>query len=413
MRIEAVKDHPYLNIPVIGGIISILVAIAYSLKWIGQFTAKDSSTRTTTEHFVRGGGFLNDGDRVVKKTHEHGSPAPLILIAIVGYAIYLLSTMVVDVTLYLGQSDFALLAPICLTGLIAALHKKDINKYVEANPPEKEQFPLSWHFIAGLLVAYVIAGNLEDAFVFKTQTVFEFFILFIPITLYIFFAFVAPISIAITFIVAYYKSRKSAVNLVTLVLITSVGMSCAVFIDGEQTKAKAEAVKIDKEVAKKQESLDMKKTNKVAMYISTTPSNAKVQIMNIKAKYKDGIVLSPGVYRIRVSADEYRTRESDYTFEFAGVREKHIKLPKYKKREWIREKQRRIDAEFEKNAPKMEAERKRAYAELRAYNERKAREAKENTGKEVKKQPIYDPKVELDRINQMERERVAKEANKN
>jgi len=45
--------------------------------------------------------------------------------------------------------------------------------------------------------------------------------------------------------------------------------------------------------------------------IHTTPSNAKVQILNIRPRYEDGIALKKGFYKIKVSADGYQERRFD------------------------------------------------------------------------------------------------------
>ena len=48
-------------------------------------------------------------------------------------------------------------------------------------------------------------------------------------------------------------------------------------------------------------------TNLYSLNIETTPVNARVQIMNIKPKYYDGIRLKPRRYTIRVSQPGYHT----------------------------------------------------------------------------------------------------------
>ena len=46
----------------------------------------------------------------------------------------------------------------------------------------------------------------------------------------------------------------------------------------------------------------------VSVYVNTQPSDAKVRIMNIKPKYRDGMKLKPGAYDIEVSKPGYRTQ---------------------------------------------------------------------------------------------------------
>ncbi len=57
--------------------------------------------------------------------------------------------------------------------------------------------------------------------------------------------------------------------------------------------------------------------NKAGLYrleIAAFPVDAKVQIMNIKPKYYDGIQLKKGTYRIRVSKDGYKTDNFEVDF---------------------------------------------------------------------------------------------------
>lgn len=49
-------------------------------------------------------------------------------------------------------------------------------------------------------------------------------------------------------------------------------------------------------------------TPKFKLTIHTSPSNAKVYVTNIKPKYKDGMLLSKGTYRVKVVADGYETQ---------------------------------------------------------------------------------------------------------
>lgn len=47
---------------------------------------------------------------------------------------------------------------------------------------------------------------------------------------------------------------------------------------------------------------------KATLSVTTSPSDARVRIMNIGPRYRDGISLSPGRYDVMVSADGYRTK---------------------------------------------------------------------------------------------------------
>lgn len=52
-----------------------------------------------------------------------------------------------------------------------------------------------------------------------------------------------------------------------------------------------------------------KKNSKYELYIETKPKNATIRIMNIKPKFKQGIILKRGKYEIEISAKGYKTRK--------------------------------------------------------------------------------------------------------
>jgi len=68
-------------------------------------------------------------------------------------------------------------------------------------------------------------------------------------------------------------------------------------LERKKAKEEAERVKLEKEKA----------SQEFPLTVNTTPSNAKVQILNIKPKYYDGIKLKRGKYKIRVSKNGYKT----------------------------------------------------------------------------------------------------------
>ena len=57
---------------------------------------------------------------------------------------------------------------------------------------------------------------------------------------------------------------------------------------------------------------------KYSLHIQTNPSDARVQIMNIKPKYYDGIKLKSGRYDIRVSRRGYYTENFYIDFDSSG-----------------------------------------------------------------------------------------------
>jgi len=79
-----------------------------------------------------------------------------------------------------------------------------------------------------------------------------------------------------------------------------------------------ERIRIDKEKA----SLEFPLT------IHTVPSNAKVQILNIKPKYYDGIKLKQGIYNIRISKNGYKNK--NFTIDPSISSIKNIVLQKSK-----------------------------------------------------------------------------------
>jgi len=63
----------------------------------------------------------------------------------------------------------------------------------------------------------------------------------------------------------------------------------------------------NKRKSKAKNYIEKKGTQKYSLTIKPTPSNARVQIMNIKPKYYDGIKLKKGKYDIKVSKKSYQT----------------------------------------------------------------------------------------------------------
>ncbi len=51
------------------------------------------------------------------------------------------------------------------------------------------------------------------------------------------------------------------------------------------------------------------------LFIRTAPEGARIRILNIKPKFKQGMLLTPGPYQIEVSADGYETRNIWITME--------------------------------------------------------------------------------------------------
>jgi len=54
---------------------------------------------------------------------------------------------------------------------------------------------------------------------------------------------------------------------------------------------------------------EKEKNRLYSLTIERTPSNATVQVLNIKPRYKDGIMLKKGEYRIKVFADGYKVSD--------------------------------------------------------------------------------------------------------
>jgi len=60
------------------------------------------------------------------------------------------------------------------------------------------------------------------------------------------------------------------------------------------------------------------------IYVNATPANAQVKIMNIRPKYRQGMFLSPGFYRLNVSAAGYITQ--NYWIKLTKDEERHISI---------------------------------------------------------------------------------------
>ena len=76
--------------------------------------------------------------------------------------------------------------------------------------------------------------------------------------------------------------------------------------------SKGTAAKVIPKLKQKKETKKAKpakaKTKTYPLTINTQPADAKVSITNIKPRYKDGILLKPGNYKIKVSKKGYKTK---------------------------------------------------------------------------------------------------------
>ncbi len=75
--------------------------------------------------------------------------------------------------------------------------------------------------------------------------------------------------------------------------------------DKLKREAQAKKERLAKEVREAKAKEEAK--NRYTLTIKPTPSNAKVQITNIKPRYKDGILLKKGIYKIKVSKKGYKS----------------------------------------------------------------------------------------------------------
>ncbi len=110
----------------------------------------------------------------------------------------------------------------------------------------------------------------------------------------------------------------------------------------EGYKKKVVTVSLEKDTKMKVALEKLPEIEKYSLAINTTPSNAKVYLKGIKAKYRDGIELPKGKYKVRVIADGYKKklvtvvlkRDIDYDVVLAEL-PKIVKEPKPPKKQKV------------------------------------------------------------------------------
>jgi hypothetical protein len=308
MKIEEIKDHPYFNLPIVGGLAIIALQIWLMAKRLGAVKKKDSETLFERK-------YINDNGSIYKKK-EYGSVLPpLLLVALIGILIELTNS-VVNITHYLFSSPLVLLLPFCVSGFIASLQKESINEYLKGKPSDDRQ--LSFHFILGFFVSFVIAWYLaKTEHVFELRDTVDFLFIYIPASLYIFLGFLAPISIGITFTATHFKiekqhsSRKKSTRLMVITgfLLTLIIASKHYYTHYNLANAparKAANIQKDKEdgIAK---NIRLLKEKKSAIRVQPNINACTVEILTYGGTYFKDMIVPSGVHKIQVSRQGYNT----------------------------------------------------------------------------------------------------------
>ncbi len=97
-------------------------------------------------------------------------------------------------------------------------------------------------------------------------------------------------------VLSYKKAQKSFNATCTDKSYHESDMQSVIAEIGEEKKAKKNNAKIDSNKAH----------GKYSLTVNLTPADAKVRIMNIKPKYKHGILLKPGKYDVSVTHPNYQ-----------------------------------------------------------------------------------------------------------
>ncbi len=124
--------------------------------------------------------------------------------------------------------------------------------------------------------------------------------------------------------------RNARVRLPDIVPLYDDGMQLSpgtyrivVSADGYQTKNESATVTAGKE---KRLNIELVRAEPSTgrLFVTTSPRNARVRLLNIKPRYEDGMQLSPGTYSVEVSADGYQTRTESATI--TAGQEKHLNI---------------------------------------------------------------------------------------
>jgi len=200
-RIKALSTLPF-----IAGIMWMLRSLGHLLTGFSKVADDDiditSEVEITTKDRL--------GSVVDKRTEiRHGTDLPgYLALAFIAFS-YFFYDKVSGASLYiLTQTPYLMLTPLFISGFIASLFKKDIRNFTKGEVISA--WSLSWHYVAGFILSFFLTYCLWvlGAFELEYINAFTITVLMLPTTIFVFVAFVAPISLSITAIITHFRIKK-------------------------------------------------------------------------------------------------------------------------------------------------------------------------------------------------------------
>ncbi len=362
-----------MSLPVVGGLIALGLAAYSTLKIWGKYGKADSNTIYETTYRRSHGSTYT--------TTERGSLGPAIVFFLIFAWLMMLGFMVLKVSSLLIASPLIILMSFCMTGMIAALDKEGIEDYLSQNKEQKSWLAIVFLVLGGVLSFYLTSEFSKIGIVSSKGTGFLFF--FLPISVFIFFAFIGPIIIGMISTFHYFRRKKGwnkIKNPISVILIFFLFISYNSYMHDYSVRDKpvkfdgkvinfnkgsfgesrweparwmkgniegpknwlayyAESVEYvladgviwvkelfgvdsEKESKKKQIDKGLKAHNMARLKVTSRPA-ARVQIVN--ADERDDVL--PGMYEVRIEKEGYFTHYEIYDVK-AGLFEKLITLKK-------------------------------------------------------------------------------------
>ncbi len=373
MFLRHIKEFPYMSLPVVGGLMALGLPAFSTLKLWGKYAEADYNTIYETTYRRSNGSTYT--------TIERGSLLPAIVFFFIFAWLMMLGFMVLKVSSLLIASPLIILMSFCLPGTFAALDKECIEVYLSQNKEQKSWPAIIFLALGGVLSFYLTSEFSKIGVVSSKGWGFLFF--FLPISVFIFFAFIGPIIVGIISTFHYYRRQEGwnkLINLINIILFFSLIISFSIYMndyhdrdkpvkfdgkvinfnkgsfdkyrweparwmtgniegpkswiayyaesveyllaDGIISVKKLIGVNSEKESTKKQIDNGLKARNLARLKITSRPA-ANVQIVNADERYD----VPPGAYEVRIEKEGYFTHYEIYDVK-AGLFEKLITLKK-------------------------------------------------------------------------------------
>ncbi|MCU8085470.1 hypothetical protein [Shewanella sp. SM23] len=373
MFLRHIKKFPYMSLPVVGGLMALGLPAYSTLKTWGKYAKTDSNTIYETTYRRSNGSTYT--------TTERGSLGPAIVFFFIFAWLMMLGFMVLKVSSLLIASPLIILMSFCLPGTFAALDKECIEVYLSQKKEQKSWPAIVFLALGGGLSFYLTSEFSKIGVVSSKGWGFLFF--FLPISAFIFFAFIGPIIVGIISIFHYYHRQEGwnkLINLINIILFFSLFISYNFYMNDYRARDKPvkfdgkvinfnkgsfgesrwelarwmtgniegpknwlayyagsveyvladgiiwvkELFEVDGEEESKKKLIDKElKVKKMARLKVTSRPTAKVQIVNADERYD----VPPGMYEVRIEKEGYFTHYEIYDVK-AGLFEKLITLKK-------------------------------------------------------------------------------------